>query len=154
MAADLNVYGAAKLGAVAKRLKETGDKDLRKELYRGIQRAAKPVRPALVEAARRNLPKRGGVNEYVAAYLKTRISTLANRPNDAAVRVTTTRKDVDIRGINRGRLRHPVFGNRKVWADTRVKAGWFQETVKAEAPAIRAEIVKVLDEVAEKIARG
>lgn len=154
MPVDLNVHGAAKLGAVAKRLKETGDKDLRKELYRGIQRAGKPARLAVVETARNVLPQRGGANEYIAKALKTRISTLANRSNDAAVRLTASRKGTDLRSINRGRLRHPVFGNRKAWANTNVPKGWVQTAVVEQVPEIRREIVKVLDDVAEKMLRG
>ena len=154
MAVDLNVHGAAKLGAVANRLKETGDKDLRKELYRGIQRAGKPARAAVVAAAREVLPKRGGVNDFIADALKTRISTLANRSNDAAIRLTASRKGTDLRSINRGRLRHPVFGNRKAWSDTKVPKGWVEAAVVEQTPEIRKEIVKVLDDVAEKMLRG
>lgn len=152
MAADLNVYGAAKLDAVAHRLKETDDKELRRELYRGIARAGKPLKAAVRQGALEALPKRGGLNAYVARS-RTNLKPLAGR-GDAVVRLTTAKKGSDLRAINRGRLRHPVFGNRKVWVTQSVPAGWFQKSVESQHDEVRREVVKVLDEVAEKIARG
>ena len=152
MAADLNVYGAAKLDAVARRLKETDNRALRKELYRGIARAGKPLKAAVRKGALEALPKRGGLNAFVAKS-RTNLKPLAGK-GDAVVRLTTAKKGSDLRAINRGRLRHPVFGNRKVWVTQTVPARWFEKSVESQVDEVRKEVVKVIDDVAEKVARG
>lgn len=43
--------------------------------------------------------------------------------------------------MNRGRWRHPVFGNRDVWVEQRPgNRGWFTDTLNAKRPAIRKAI--------------
>jgi hypothetical protein len=50
--------------------------------------------------------------------------------------------------IENGRVRHPVFGNRRRWAtQTARPAGWWSSTVRAGTPRMRAEIERVLGDV-------
>ncbi|WP_409469060.1 hypothetical protein [Streptomyces sp. HC307] len=46
-----------------------------------------------------------------------------------------------------GRLRHPVFGNRKRWVNQRSQAGWWSRRVQAGVPRMRAEVERVLGDV-------
>lgn len=147
---DLRIQGADQLGDIARHLKETGDKELRKELYRGIQRAAKPLRTAAQQAARENLPKRGGLNEWVASS-KFSITTRGGR--DPAVRVAGKKAGHDLKRMDQGRLRHPLYGNRRHWFIQQIPAGWFSTAMTARAPAVRRDVVAVLDDVAARIAR-
>ena len=151
MAVDLNVHGANRLAAVAKRLKETGDKDLRKELYRGIQRAGKPLREATKASAREHLPRKGGLNELIA---RSRYSMKTRSGENPTVQFVAARKGIDMKAIERGRLRHPVFGNRKNWVTQTIAGGFFARATQDAIPEVRKEVVKVLDDIAEKIARG
>lgn len=152
MPADLTIQGAEQLAEVAKLLKQTGDKDLRKELFRGFNRATKPLKEAAKDAARRELPKRGGLNEWAASSrMATRTRTSGQ---NVGVRIVSTKKGHDLRSLNRGRLRHPLFGNRRFWFNQPVKTWWFDDAMKGKAGAVRKELVVVLDDVARKVARG
>lgn len=151
MPADISIEGADRLADVARRLKETGDQDLRKELYRGINRATTPLKNAAKDAARSELPKRGGLNEFVAS---ARLSTSSRGGNNPGVRITARKAGHDVRAIDRGRVRHPVFGNRGVWVNQQIKPGWFTKTLEDGAPVVRRELVDVLDNVARRLARG
>lgn len=141
---DIRIVGAEKLQRVARKLKETGDKELRKELYSGIQRAAKPVKAAMQAAARAQLPKAGGLNNFVADG-KFSVSTKAG--SNPGVTIKAKKGG----GADRGRIRHPVFGNKAVQVTQQVDSGWFTQTGKDAAPVVRAELLKVIDDVARKI---
>lgn len=149
---DIRVIGVDELAEVGRRLKETGDKELRRDLLRGMNRATKPVKAKVKAAALRDLPRRGGLNRVVAsARISTRTRTSGNNP---AVFLTGKKSGHDLRAIDRGRLRHPVFGNREVWVSQDVKPGWWSRTVAAEADEVGREVRRTLDEVARRLAGG
>lgn len=149
MVADLRITGTDDLARVARALKDAGDKDLRRELLRGINRALKPAKQAVKDAARSQLPQRGGLAAEVAA---SRISSSTRTSGRSpGVRVTGKKSGRDLRSIDRGRLRHPTFG-RAPWVNQAVKPGFFSETLTEQAPRVRREVVDVLEDVAQKIA--
>jgi hypothetical protein len=101
-------------------------------LLSGIRLAAKPAVEATRRAARDTLPKRGGLNEYIA----TEKIAVATRLTGPRVGVRITAKGGW--GSNTGVVRHPVFGHReRKWAEQPIKSsGWFDATLEREAPAI------------------
>lgn len=147
MDVDLRVEGAEQLEALARRLKEIGGKDLRRALLRGIERAVKPVKAAALVSARESLPRKGGLNERVA---KSRLST-KRRLSGQDVSVRLVASGGDLRRLDEGRVRHPVFGHRKVWVTQEVQPGWFSRPAEAAAPLVRQELLAVFDDVREQI---
>lgn len=146
MPADLRIEGGADLERVARRLKDTGNKELRKELLRGIRQATKPLKAKVQGAARRDLPQRGGLAALIG---KANVGTSTRLSgNNIGVRMTGRNKAID-----EGTVRHPVFG-RGAWVAQKVTPGFFTETIEGEADAIRREVVDVLEDVAKKIAKG
>jgi hypothetical protein len=147
-AVDLVVHGGEQLEKVARRLKEIGDKELRKELFSGIQRAAKPMKLAAQQAARSKLPRRGGLNEWVAS---SKFTVSVRSGKFPAARVTGKKSGHDLAALNRGRLRHPLYGDRGHWYTQQIDANWFSDAMAAQAPAVREEIVAILDDIARRI---
>ena len=151
MPVDVRIIGSEQLEDIGRRLKEAGDKNLRRELLRGMNRATKPAKQAVKEAALRELPARGGLNRVIAsARVSTRTRAGGRNP---AVFLTGTKSGHDLRSINRGRLRHPVFGN-DWWVSQTIPAGWWSRTLTEQGPEIRREVVNVLDDMARRLARG
>lgn len=147
---DTDVDDLVKLG---RRLKEAGDKELRRELFKALNRATRPLKLAAKESALTSLPNGGGLNVWVAK--NVRIGTrnrLAGR--NPGVRIQADRKGSDIAAMNRGRLRHPVFGNRQVWVTQQIRPGWFSRPMAAGAPAVRRELNHVLEDFAGRLERG
>lgn len=158
---DVRVSGADELERIARKLKETGNKDLRKELHRGLARAAKPMRAAGRRAALDELPARGGLAKKIAA---SRYST-KTRSTGKKVGVRVTAKgpknagggEIDIRSLNRGRLRHPVYArgdDRKkwTWVDQAVPPGWWEDAMQIAADeVVRDEMLAVLAEISRKL---
>lgn len=151
MAEDFEVEGADQFLRLSKALKHAGRTELRKELNAGLRRAAKPlVRKTRTEALRR-LPSRGGLARQVAREpQRVQVRTGART---AGVRLVVGKRDGGAQAANRGVIRHPVFGNRDVWVNQRVPAGWFDDTVKQNVPAVRRELEQALHDVAERVVR-
>lgn len=148
---DASVRGANELEAIGRRLKEAGDRGLRKELLAGIRKTNKPTISAVRDSARTKLPRRGGLAEEVASSkIGTRTKLSGSR---VGVEIKGTGR-IGIRGINRGRLRHPVYGNRKAWVSQQVPAGWFTDPIEQDLPRIREGIEDAMKSVARKIERG
>jgi len=148
MAQDFEIRGAGELEKLAKRLKDTGGNDLKKELLRGIRETNKPTIAKVRKSAAENLPRRGGLAAKVA---KEPIGTRTRLTGNSAG-VTISRKRG--RGLNEGRLRKPLFGNRERWYDQPVVKDWFNKPIEDDATQIRNGLQKVMQDVAAKIARG
>lgn len=151
MAVDLAVKGADEVAAVSRALRAVDDKELRREFYKGINRATKPMRQEAKDNAARVLPKRGGLNQFVA---KSRLSARTRGGKNPGVRIVASKGSSDIAAIDRGRLRHPVFGNRKVWVTQRVTPGWFTDPMEKGERHAQKELLDVLDDVKDKIKRA
>lgn len=152
MPVDLRVEGADQLTKLAADLKAVGAKELRRDLLRGIQQATKELKDAAKKAALDNLPKRGGLNEFVAsAKFATRVRTSGRSPG---VSIVASKSGHDLAAMDRGRLRHPVYGNRRLWVTQTITPGWFTDAMRDAAQPVRAELLNVLDDIAGRLARG
>jgi hypothetical protein len=148
---DVTVTGADQLSQLARDLRAAGEKDLRRELLRGIQRAGKPLKAAARTAALTELPSRGGLAERVAGSRWAVKTRTAGR--GVGVRVTGA-GDLDLRSLNRGRLRHPLYGKRGHWFDQPVPPGWFDDAMQVAADEhVRDEILAAITAVRDKLGR-
>jgi hypothetical protein len=53
--------------------------------------------------------------------------------------------------IEAGRLRHPVFGNRRRWANQTPRAGWWSRTVREGQPRMTRDVARIVDDVRRSI---
>lgn len=142
--------GAHQLEVLARRLKATGDRELRKELLRGIREGTKGTKPKIANSLASRLPKRGGL----AARMATSRITTKTKLSGRTVGVTLeARAPHDIRGMNAGRLRHKVFG-REQWVDQDIEPGVFTDPIEEDAPEIRDAVQRVMRNLADRIERN
>lgn len=147
MSSDFDIKGADQLATLAKRLKELGDKDLKREFSKAIGAATKPLVQELRQSARQTLPKRGGLAERVA---KSQIRTV-RRASSRTQGVRVTAKNPYVLGrLDQGQLRHPVFG-RNVWVDQTVKSGWWTRPTDAIGPDVRKGVEAAMEAMARKL---
>src|ERR1041385_4302888 len=63
--------------------------------------------------------------------------------------------DLPVGAVNQlndlGRLRHPVFGNKKRWAAQRTTSGFWTKTVRAHQDRMTREMERVVDDVRAKL---
>jgi hypothetical protein len=146
---DLRITGGEELGDLSRALKSAGATDLRRELYRGINRATKPLKAKAQQAAGANLPQSGGLAALVGRS-KFSTRTLAGRDPRVSITVKGTALATD-----KGYVSHPVFGNRGAWVRQPVSgAGWFSNTMRESASDVRKEILEAMEDVADQIRRA
>ena len=144
---ELVIKGAEDLEKLARALKQVGDGALRRELLRTIRSATKPIVQAVKDSARETLPSSGG---FAALIAKSRVSSLTRLSGkQVGVRIKATNQR-NIRALNSGRLRHPLFGNKDHWYTQTVPAGWFTKPIEAMADGIRVEVSRDLAAFATK----
>lgn len=137
-----NFVTAHRFRDLAQDLRAAGRKDLKKEMTREIRAEVKPAIGAVREHAREELPRAGGLAALIA---KSRFrAAIRTGKSTAGVRVLAKDRH-DIRSINRGKVRHPVWGNRKVWVLQSVQPGWFDEPLYEREDAMREAISRAVD---------
>lgn len=153
---QLAVYGADQLEKLAVRLKEAGDLALRRRMMAALRKSANDIKEA-EKAAALALPGakyQTGLREAISAAVVVRNRTSASR---AGVRVMVNRSALPAgKGrlpvlMNKGRWRHPVFGNRENWADQTSERGWWLRTADKHIDQAQKRMLEVLRETADQI---
>lgn len=144
--------GADKMRAIARELRDLGDKALKREFGKALTAAATPLKNDLPASARTVLPRRGGLGNRVAK-AQIRIA----RKADGSVRVTARQQYQIGRMDSPGVVRHPVFkrkgeqGRRTVWQSQRIRPGWFTRPAERRAPMIRRAMLEAADDMGKRI---
>lgn len=144
------VTGAAELRYVARLVERQRVAGLKQELARAQRRAFAPLLPA-IKAEAATLP-----SGYAPTMARTVKLSVRRRglETTAEVYARGRRSERDVRSIDAGRLRHPLFGNRGHWYTTRVRPGFVDRPVNRLGERIASESLDALERVANEIARG
>jgi hypothetical protein len=67
--------------------------------------------------------------------------------------LTGAKSGHDLQAIDRGQIKHPVFG-RPVWVSQVIEPGWWSQTLVGLAPVMHHEVVQALEDVAKGMTRG
>ncbi len=140
---DVNVEGGEQLALLASAMRRAGQGGLLKEAEKSLRQAIKPVTPKTRTVARTRLPQSGGLATRVARAPQRTTARAGN--TTTSLRVTVAGKRSGAYGADQGAVRHPVFGNRRAFAVTKVRPGWFTDTVEDEREAMQRAVVAVLD---------
>lgn len=156
---EIEIAGADALEVLAKRLKQAGRGELRKELMRELRAQGKPAIEDVRKRALATLPRSGGLAARVAGSrysVRTRASG-----KSAGVRIEATGRTVKaLKPMNEGNLRHPVYPKPDIprrewtWVSQRVEPGFFSDPIEARAPEIRRGMLRVMNDIANKIERA
>lgn len=143
------------VGNLVRSLRTHADaKAIRRDLYRGLNRATKPVRSRMTDAIPEALPQRGGLAEQFKSKVGSRTTAKAGKWAGVSIRFSS--RGHDMRTLTGGRIRHPVYGNRSVWVTQTAGADpeRFMGAFEDQTPLMRREVERVLEDVAQKIVRG
>ena len=149
-AIPVEVKGAEAFAALSKRLRRES-KQLRTDLQRGIRQATIPLgRRARADLAART-PSAGGLRKKVASAPVS--VTQRGGGRNVGIRLRLARKGTGLRDLERGRIKHPVYGNRRNWVTQEIPSveGQWSETIEAGRPKVQAELVKVMTQVARRL---
>jgi hypothetical protein len=149
------VTGYAELLALSARLRAAGTEGqgLRRELYKAVNEAAKPLTEEIRSFS------------HLAPYMPDRYAAvLASDISVTAVKTTARDPGIRIRArgrahrrkvirLNEGFLTHPLFGDREHWFTQTdgMRPGFFTEPAEKAALAIRGKVLGAMAETARKI---
>jgi hypothetical protein len=148
---DITTHGAEKLVRLAKAISTAGDKELGRKLTKALQQADKPLKKSARQGALQILPYRGGLAERVAKSRFT--SRITKSGSGAGLTITGTGQD-NLSRMDAGTVRHPVYGNRDQWVTQRIAPGWFTNPLTLDAPKVREELDKAIDELSAELEAG
>jgi hypothetical protein len=144
------VTGAVELRYVARLVQRQRVAGLKKELAAAQRKAFAPLLPAIkLEAA--TLPS--GYAPIMARAVKVSVRTRALE-TVAVVYARGRTKERDVATVDRGRLRHPLYGNRGRWFTTHVRPGFVDRPARKLGERIATDSLDALERVAQEIARG
>src|SRR5438128_1720725 len=136
--------GAAQFGVLARHLKDTGQGELRKKLYKGIGDAVRPLAREIssVEHLKSYMPDR-----YAAVLATDLAVTISKRTSDASpgvsIRAKGRQRARKVRWLDRGLINHPIYatGPRDEWRWANrqaggMKPGFFSDPVKHAVPDV------------------
>lgn len=147
------VRGQYQLRLLAARLREAGNEGqgLRRELYKAINEAAKPLAEEVRSVGHLDayLP-----NRYAAVLSADMIVGTQKRFGknpSVAIRARGRGHRRKLRQLDAGVLHHPLYGNRKHWYVQRVRSGFFSDAAENAAPDIRDRVLDAMAKTARKI---
>jgi hypothetical protein len=163
---DIRVIGTGQLLELQRRLRRAGHENIRASMQRRIRRAAEPLRNDLQDAVRRQplqstgrgAGKRGGPSpttrpfrESIAQAIRISVRTTGNPGAKVWLDKALLPPDIPVGAVNQmndlGRLRHPVFGNKKRWSTQSAQRDFWDKTIRAHTPRMTKEVERVVDDV-------
>lgn len=146
--------GPAELRRAAADLRKAHRTDITRKTVAAIQRALTPVAAAIRAEVPVKMP--ATYAEVLSAALHVDKQVRATRNPTVSLKVWAMGKVIerDVEALDDGRLRHPVFGNRKVWRNTMRPPGLVsQPWSEAEDDIVRA-VDDALDRIVADLERG
>lgn len=169
MPGSVQILGTGQLLTLSRRLRAAGGTRLQRNLSRRIRRAAEPLHRNLQSTVRtlpmrsqgRGAGKRGGPSPTtrpfrasIAAAIRISVRTGSNPGARVFLDKGLLPPDIPVGAVNQlneGRLRHPVFGNRRRWASQYTPSMWWDKAVRSHTPRMTSEVARVIDDVRRQI---
>lgn len=150
------IRGINRLADVAKDARRAGGKPAVAAMRKALSAPAAPARRLIRESIKQRMPKRGGYADLVQRAIKVRIMTDTGLTSASVAIVTRARGKArlrDLPALDAGRLRHPPWGwRRSGWVTQAVPPDFWTDPMKEVEGAATANMVKVLDDMAAKLA--
>lgn len=164
---SVQITGTGQLLELQRRLRAAGHENVRASMQRRTRRAAEPMRNDLQSAIRGlqiSSPGRSGrgggpspttrpLRASIANAIRISVRTAGNP--GARVWVDKGQLPPDLRRmpqvINEGRIRHPVYGNRRRWVTQTAAPLWWDRTVRTHRSRMEREMARVLDDVRRRL---
>lgn len=168
MSLEVRIQGAEKFRQVAQRMRTEGRKDLSRQMADALGKTTIPVQQEIRRETEAAMPSEGGYRALISASLAWRISRRLGGQRAQIILATYAdglKERRDIRALNRGILRHPVYGrSRKIkvgvkagtilpnpWAVTAVRGGFHERGTEQAIEHAQDEMRRVVAEFADRL---
>lgn len=156
MAVRGKISGRTQLREMAAKLAVEAPAKLEASLLKGTREALKPLKADLQAEAAAKMPKRGGYNRTLSRSIKVSTRVSGGKVVNATVTITASgkRENRDLPALNRGLLRHPLFGRRRHWYAQRVPRGVVDKPVDRTRDRVVEAARKAADDYVKTLAKG
>lgn len=148
----MGVTGQASLKSVEAKLRKAGP-TLDEAVAKHLRRVAPEIPPLIRAEVPTHIPVSGGYAAVLEAALqfKTRVGVKTGMTMTITAKGKT--EDREVGRVNRGSLRHPLFGNREKWYTTKVRRGFVDDGIEKAEPLLVDAVQDARDELARDIVR-
>ncbi len=149
--------GAAEIRVIAAHCRKvSADRSIVNDMAKEIRRAGPAIRAEVRAHIMATLPRSGGLNAWVA---RAPVRINVRRGIDSAgVTVTVGRKSrsgrADLKGLDAGTVRHPLYGNRRHWYGNAVTPGSISEGITEGSDALEDAVLIAAERAAQRTLRG
>jgi len=154
MALEVRISGAQDFKKLAAQIRTEGRKDLSRQLDKALARTVVPVEKSIKLESAQTMPKSGGYAGEMSRSLrfKTQKRTGGNSASYSLITYADGKAERrDIRALEAGNLRHPIFGNRKTWALTKIRPGFHKRGTDNAADEAAQQMDEVVREFAARL---
>lgn len=154
MGLEIKIQGAATYHQVAAQIAAEGRKDLSRQMGNALTKAMEPVKVSITKEAAETMPS--GYTDLLTGSLRHRMSRrAAGQQAQVIMRTYADGKQErrDIVSLENGRLRHPLFGRKKVWYVTTVRSGFHKRGTDNAADEARDAMIGVVEDFAARLVR-
>lgn len=169
MIRNIRITGTGQLLELSARLRRAGHENIRASFQRRLRRAAEPLRDGLQSSIRdldirgegRRAGKRGGpspttrpLRSSIADAIRISVRTAGSPGARVWLDRSLLPPDIPaglVERLNDGRVRHPVFANRRRWTQQNATPGWWVRTVRSHIPRMTSEVERIIDDVRRRL---
>ncbi|MBI4900888.1 MAG: hypothetical protein HY829_10475 [Actinobacteria bacterium] len=129
-------------------LLKTADKKLARETRKALKTVAQPIADKVAAEGAGAMPHRGGLSAYLAANVKPRVNLPAAFGGVSTMTIALQDKKggVAVKAMDRGMLRHPLFGRRRHWYLQQVPANAWTDSFMRQKDTAVVEVEKAVQE--------
>lgn len=147
----LEVKGAEQLDQIARVLTAKGNPPaLKRRMTKSFKQGAEPIKRDQLANLASRLPKSGGAAATIGGETRIGIRTSTAR---TTVDIVDSWKGHDMQAIDQGTLRHPLFGHRRHWYNTRIPRLLLTKPFLRHRRTVALHLLAEMNRLAEEIAR-
>lgn len=147
--AGAGITGGDDLYRVARQIrKATSDPEVSKQFQKAVKASTKPAQNEIKRGLGAYMPS--GYAPDLRRDLTVRSGTSFTRRR-AGVRVEAKSRQSRLAALNKGKLRHPLFGDRDHWYTQPVRPGFFTDPLWRAVPSVRAAVERAEQEALNTI---
>jgi hypothetical protein len=162
MEPDWELRHSRDLSRLSRELRRMDNKEVTKRMRKELRKAAKPLVP-IVRASIRNIPSGraygvGGLRSNLSKATRLEVKTTGRKAR-VSIRVDGRKMPSHFKALPqyvegaKPRWRHPIFGNRQVWAQQPAQPYFYKVVAPAAGPRSRVAVNYVLDGITRDITR-
>lgn len=143
----IDIQVGTDIGLIAEQLKDFGRDDLRREFVKGVKDAVRPTQRQIKAGVGAYMPT--GYTDDLKRDMT--VTTSVRTTGNAKVTVTGRSGQSRLNALNKGRLRHPLFGNRDKWYSQRVRPGFFTDPLFRSVPDATRRVERAMQDALDRI---